>query len=85
MENKACMAKTNIIKHLTSRILTLASEEINKPETQTLLKQRIITPVIYMIYKELYPYIIALTITIAIILLLSILTFIAFIVYYLKN
>lgn len=75
----------NVIKMIASRVLLLLSDEVNKCETQTLIKQKIIIPVINMIYAELYPYIIALIVTIIIILVLSLLTFVAFILYYLKN
>lgn len=63
----------------------MVSDEVNKTETQVLIKQKVITPVINMIYAELYPYIIALIVTIITIFVLSLLTFISFVVYYLKN
>lgn len=75
----------NIVKMLASKLIALISDEINKQETQILIKQKVITPVINMIYAELYPYIIALIVTIITILVLSLLTFISFILYYLKN
>lgn len=75
----------NIVKMIVSKVLAMLSEEINKQDTQSLIKQKIIVPVINMIYTELYPYIIALIVTIIIILVLSLLTFIAFILYYLRN
>lgn len=75
----------NIIKMVATKLLALLSDEVNKTETQTLIKQKVITPVINMIYAELYPYIIALIVTIITILVLSLLTFISFVLYYLKN
>ena len=78
-------SSNSVIKMLASKILALISDEINKQETQILVKQKVITPVINMIYAELYPYIIALIVTIITILVLSLLTFVSFILYYLKN
>lgn len=78
-------ANGGLIKLLSARIFTMLSDEINKQETQILIKQKVIIPVINMIYAELYPYIIALIITISVILLLSLLTFVSFMVYYLKK
>lgn len=75
----------NMVKTIASKFMSLLSDEINKQETQVLIKQKVITPVINMIYAELYPYIIALIVTIIVILVLSLLTFISFILYYLKN
>lgn len=74
-----------IAKGLTSRIISMLIDEVNKHETQTLIRSRVIIPVINMIYAELYPYIIALIATIVVILVISLLTFACFILYYLKN
>jgi len=76
---------SNMVKTIALKLMSLLSDEINKQETQVLIKQKVITPVINMIYAELYPYIIALIVTIIVILVLSLLTFISFILYYLKN
>lgn len=76
---------TSIIKMVATKLLALISDEVNKKETQILIKEKVITPVINMIYAELYPYIIALIVTIITILVLSLLTFISFVLYYLKN
>lgn len=84
-ENASPLAHKSIVKLLAAKILAMLSEEINKNETQVLIKEKVITPVINMIYAELYPYIIALIVTIIIILVLSLLTFISFVLYYLKN
>ena len=73
------------MKLITSKLINLVTSEINKPDTQVLVREKIILPIITLIYTELYPYIIALVTTISIILVLSILTFIFFIFTYLKK
>jgi len=79
------MSDVSIIKQITNKVLTLIADEINKSETQLLVKNKIIHPVINLIYAELYPYIIALIITILVILVLSILTFMCFVIFYLRK
>lgn len=74
-----------IMKMVTGRLFDMITSEINKPETQLLVKQKIILPIITLIYNELHPYIIAFVTTMSIILILSILTFIFFIFTYLKK
>jgi hypothetical protein len=79
------MEKRNLIKMMTEKVLSLVVEELDKADTQILIKQRIVVPLITMIYNELYPYIVALACIIVVMLVLSLLTFIGFIVYYLKT
>jgi hypothetical protein len=76
---------TKVINATISKIINIISDEIDNKETQILIKQRLIYPIITMIYKELYPYIIALVVTILFILLITILTFIGFVFAYLKK
>ena len=77
--------KKKTINMITGKIVVMIAEEVNKVETQIMIKRKIILPVINMIYAELYPYIVALIITILSILLLSILTFCCFVLYYLRK
>ena len=74
-----------LMKMVTVKLFDMITSEINKPETQILVKQKIILPIINLIYNELHPYIIAFVTTLSIILILSILTFIFFIFTYLKK
>lgn len=74
-----------ISKILASKVLNILLEEIYKNDIQLLIKQKIITPVIQMIYNDLYPYIIALTITMVMILLFTLMTFVLFILYYFRK
>lgn len=73
------------IKMLAKKVINIASEEIATIESQLLIKRKIITPVINMIYAELYPYIIAMIVSIVTILVLSLLTFIGFIFYLIRK
>jgi len=79
------MSSHKFMKLITSKLISLITSEINKPDTQVLVREKIILPIITLIYSELYPYIIALVTTVSIILVLSILTFIFFIFTYLKK
>ena len=75
----------NMVKMLTDKLLCMLAEEVNKPDTQKMIRQKIILPVINMLYTELYPYIIGMVCVIVVLLVLSILTFAGFIMYYLRN
>lgn len=85
MDNIEVKEEQNIVNMLTSKVLTMIANEINKDEMQLLIKGKIITPVINMIYAELHPYIICLVATVSIILVLSLMTFLFFVVYYFKK
>lgn len=73
------------LKQITAKVLDLIASEVDKPEMQVMLKQRIILPVINMIYIELRPYIMAISASICILLLFSLLTFICFVLYYFRK
>lgn len=73
------------IKLIASKVINMVVSEMNKSDIQEVIRRKIITPVINMIYAELYPYIIALIISICVILLLSFMTFIFFVLYYFKK
>lgn len=73
------------IKVVASKVINLVVNEMNRSDMQSIIRQKIIIPVINMIYAELYPYIIALSITVCVILLLSLMTFLFFVLYYFKK
>ena len=50
------MSDVSIIKQITNKVLTLIADEINKSETQLLVKNKIIHPVINL-YSLLLPFI----------------------------
>jgi hypothetical protein len=76
---------STIINATLSKIMHIISEEVDKKETQLIIKEKLIYPIITMIYKELYPYIIAAVVVILFILLITILTFAGFVFAYLKK
>jgi len=82
MEQKT---ENTAIKLITTKVVNMVVSEMNKADMQAVIRRKIINPVINMIYRELYPYIIALIITISVILLLSFLTFLLFVMYYFKK
>lgn len=63
--------KGSFIKLVTNKLVTLIAIEVEKPETKTLVREKIIIPVIHMIYSQLYPYIIALIATITLVFIVS--------------
>jgi hypothetical protein len=65
--------------------MNMVALEINKKETQMLVRRKIIIPVINLIYSEIYPYIIAIATIISIILLLTLSTFVIFLFIYFKK
>lgn len=80
------MEKNNpLIVALTGKIFTLITSEINKKETQILVREKIIIPLISLIYHEIYPYIIIIGSIIAMILLLTLATFIFFIYFFISD
>lgn len=70
---------------LASKLINVISEEMGKPEVQAMIKGRIVVPFINIMYTEMYPYIITFVVTITLILVLSLLTFLCFVVYYFKK
>ena len=78
-------APPSILNMLVEKLLQFAAAEFEKPETKTHIRQRIILPLTKMIYDDLYPYIMLIACIILVMFVLSILTFVGFVVYYLKT
>lgn len=78
-------SQNHVVKLFANKVISLVSDELRKTEMQQAIKDSIINPITQMIYKDLYPYIIALSITIMMILMLSLLTFTLFLFYYIKR
>lgn len=74
-----------VVKHLTGKVIQLVAVEINKKETQLLVRQKVIIPVINLIYSEIYPYVFGLITVISIILFVSLSTLICFIFVYVRK
>ena len=74
-----------LVKFLTGKIVKMVGEEIKKEETQKLVRENVILPIIHVIYKELYPYIYGFITVISFILLITLSTFLFFIFFYFKK
>jgi hypothetical protein len=73
------------IKLITNKLVALVASEVEKAETQALVREKIIVPVINLIYSQLYPYIIALVATITLMFILTFLTFFFLLLFYFKR
>lgn len=72
----------SFIKALAHKIIILVSEELGKSECRLIVKENIISPLINMIYMEIFPYILMATIAILSIFLFSLATLVCFVVFY---
>jgi hypothetical protein len=68
----------NVVKKLTNRVIDMIVIEMNNEEMRDTIKKKILNPLLGMIYVEVYPYVYGLGITIFLILLFSLLTFVLF-------
>jgi hypothetical protein len=48
---------SEVIKIITNKVLELVMVEINKADMQENIRSNVIHPLLFMIYKQLYPYI----------------------------
>lgn len=67
-----------MLRKLTNRFLDMIVLEMNNEEMKDTIRSKLITPLLHMIFTEIYPYIYGLFITVFLILLFSLLTFIFF-------
>jgi len=63
-------------------MILLVSEELSKQECKMIVKENIISPLITMIYMEIFPYIMMAGVAIFSIFLFSLATLICFVVFY---
>ncbi len=79
-------ANTNpIIQQLTTKVLNVINSEINKKETQVLVREKLVIPVINLVYSQLYPYIFVFITLFSIISFASISTLVCFILFYVRS
>ena len=74
-----------LARSITNKLMSLVVAEIQTAEMQKSIKDHIVQPVIHLLYKELYPYIISVSIVIVMILMFSIMTFVLFFLYHFKT
>lgn len=79
------MAKDNqsaVLKRLTQKLLDVLSAEINKTDIREAIKEKMISPLLQIVYKEIHQYIYGLVILISLSLLFSLLSFIIILLMY---
>ena len=67
-----------LLKGITHKVIELISNEIKKEETQQVLKEQIISPLVRFIFKEINQYVYGLVALIFLTMLFSLLTFVLF-------
>lgn len=68
----------NIVKKITNRFIDMIVEEMNNDDMRNTIRRKLINPLLSLIYVEVYPYVYGLCITMFLILLFTLLTFILF-------
>jgi hypothetical protein len=71
----------DIIKTLTNKVLELVMIELNKHDMRILIKDKIVHPLLYLIYCQLYPYIYTIVIIILLMFVILIVLLVFFIIY----
>lgn len=67
-----------VMREMTNRVLSMVAAEMDKPEMKETVRTKLLTPLLQMIYDEVAPYLYGLVITIFLILVFSLMTFILF-------
>lgn len=76
---KAC--NNDLVKLVTNKVVDMIMVELNKDEMKKNIHEKIIHPLMYMIYKQLYPYIYAFIIVIFLMFIILICLLVIFIIY----
>lgn len=71
--------KDTVIKQITNRFIDMVMEEMNNEETRSMVRLKLVNPLLHMIYSEISPYLYGFFIAIFLILLFTLLTFVLFI------
>ena len=74
-------SSNNLVGALTNRILEMIIIEINKTDMQFKIQNSIINPLMFLIYKQLYPYLYAFIILIFLMFIMLIALLICFFIY----
>lgn len=77
-----CSTDNAFFSKLTSRLVNMIAAEMGKEGTQSVIKEKMISPLLQVIFKEIHQYIYALFILISLTLLISTLTFVLLLVMY---
>jgi hypothetical protein len=77
--------KTSVAKVLTNSILQSLAEELHSPECQQQLKVNVITPLIRLIYENMFPYVMTVCAVMLIIMLASLCTCAMFALFFFRS
>jgi hypothetical protein len=67
-----------MIQKVTNKLLDMIVNEVNKEEMRVVIRKKILNPLLHMIYIEVAPYIYGFIIIMMAILILSLMTFVMF-------
>lgn len=81
MKEKEPCKNFELIKVISNRVLDLIMGEINKDDMKVNIKKKIIDPLLYLLYCQLYPYIYTFVIIILLMFVILIVLLIFFIIY----
>ncbi len=77
--------KNDIVKVIANKVLDLVILEINKEEMKDVIKNKVIHPLLNMVYLQLFPYLVAFGISFILILFILILVLVICLILYLKK
>jgi len=80
MSGESC-SSNEIVKVITNRLLELVMVEINKSTMQENIKTKIVHPLLFMIYKEFYPYLYGFIAIILLMFIMLVVLLVYFIIY----
>jgi hypothetical protein len=67
-----------MLRKITNRFADMIVQEMNNDEMRDTIRVKLLNPLLHMIFNEVHPYIYGLFITVFLILLLSLMTFVLF-------
>ena len=72
--------KNKMLKSITHKMIDLVSEEINNEASQVIIKEKIINPLLKVIFQETNKYVYGLVLLICLTMLFSMLTLVMFLI-----
>ena len=71
-------ASDSMLRKITNRFVDMIGEEMNNDEMKETIRKKMLMPLLHMIFTEVYPYVYGLFITMFLILIFSLMTFVLF-------
>lgn len=81
MYDQAQSKNCSMVSTITNKLIGMIITEIQKPEMQNQIQSHIINPVIFIIYKQLYPYIYGFVVVVALMFIMLLALLICFILH----